>query len=384
MRRLLGPFLIGVLLACNNTSSNVIDYDQIADVEGLVTQIVTTRMESIAAAEVVTTTACGGKETTEVVARQVERDAVLGIGDPQVARIVDVTLREGPGSLEKTVQPSEATLVYETRSVLDIQVECLTSGQTELTFRNARGSVTCNGGGGFLDHLVSIGQELGVGDALALGVITAVDDNAVFGSSPDVHGRQAQSEDHVTTHAVGARRESDLAAAINGTNRALPCGEDADGLTLCASQNTFPDEDVVVFTHVVRGDIPLETGLNYQYGFVMLDDDDASNDYVPTPQFENDFFRDTDLWYVVTHEPGAGWELAVTDARDGGFLDVDSDARVRIRGNAMVLLIPSSELALERPSYRVTAFEHTGDFGLQGGAWSADIEPPVADPLREW
>ena len=120
----------------------------------------------------------------------------------------------------------------------------------------------------------------------------------------------------------------------------------------------------------------------YQYAVVFDADGDATNNYVPDPAFENDFFRDSDRWYEATYSPSEGWKLTVTDARNNNFTEIASAARIIISENAFVLVVPASEFEVSEPSYRVTAFCHEGDFGLNPGSfWSGDLDPPVSDGL---
>ena len=91
---------------------------------------------------------------------------------------------------------------------------------------------------------------------------------------------------------------------------------------------------------------------------------------------------DSDRWYEATYSPSEGWKLKVTDARNNNFTEIASAARVIISENAFVLVVPASEFSVAEPAYRVTAFCHEGDFGLNPGSfWSADVEPPVAEGL---
>ncbi len=48
----------------------------------------------------------------------------------------------------------------------------------------------------------------------------------------------------------------------------------------------------------------------------------------------------------------------------------------------MVLAVPASEFAVARPEYRITAYRHTGDWGLPDGSeFNLDVIPPVDEPL---
>ncbi len=170
----------------------------------------------------------------------------------------------------------------------------------------------------------------------------------------------------------------------NGAARfesAFPCGEGPVGTTLCASGNAFSEGDWVYVAATVAEDLVLDdsTG-SYQLAFVFDADGNANNNYVPAPQYPNDFFQGTDKWYQALYTPGSGWELQVSDQRLGGG-QVVSDARFILAGRQLALLLPRSELDGSSPRFRVTAFRHEGDYGLSGGPWSASYAPALNEPL---
>ena len=49
-------------------------------------------------------------------------------------------------------------------------------------------------------------------------------------------------------------------------------------------------------------------------------------------------------------------------------------------GNLVLLVVPASEFQVDLPTYRVTSFNHMGDWGFDN-AWSADVQPTVAQGL---
>ena len=66
------------------------------------------------------------------------------------------------------------------------------------------------------------------------------------------------------------------------------------------------------------------------------------------------------------------------------LIKVASAARVIIRGNAMLLVVPRSEFKVDKPKFRVTSFAHKGDFGIKPPhVWSGDPTPAVDQPLAE-
>ncbi len=175
-----------------------------------------------------------------------------------------------------------------------------------------------------------------------------------------------------------------LLAAFSQTNPdvAFPPGDGPVGHTLYADSTTeSPEGDHVVVYQTVDGDIPLDSpDRTMQFGFVFDSDDDTANNYFGLAPFTNDFFNNTDRWYEVRFQPGSGWTLDCIEANT--FAKVPSAARVVIRGNAMMLVVPASEFAVANPLFRVTTFSHDGTWGLPAPHdWSGDPTPAVGDAL---
>lgn len=104
-----------------------------------------------------------------------------------------------------------------------------------------------------------------------------------------------------------------------------------------------------------------------------------------TPRFPNDFFQGSDRWYEAKYAPGAGWTLTASDVRSNKPVAVSSAARVVIKDNVMVLVVPTSEFKVPKPKYRVTVFRHTGDFGINPPHnYGGSIWPAVADGLSAY
>ena len=164
----------------------------------------------------------------------------------------------------------------------------------------------------------------------------------------------------------------------------FPEGQGPDGFTVAANtplQLAEGDYHIVHFS--CEGVIPIvstDATVIYQYAFVFDSDGNTANNYTTA---NNDFFNDTDQWYVMSYTDAGGWVLTVSTAFDGNITEVASAARVIIKDNAMTLLVPASEFAVPDPDYRVTAFCHNGDFGINPPYnWSGDLHPPVADGLE--
>jgi hypothetical protein len=141
---------------------------------------------------------------------------------------------------------------------------------------------------------------------------------------------------------------------------------------------------VHVVVHVLSGAVPLfDTTHHYQYGFVFDADGDPSNNYEADASYPDDFFAGTDRWYEAAYTPSAGWSLKATDATT--FAPVQTSARIALVNDTVTLLVPASEMTAESPRYRVTAFEHKGDYGIaEPHDWKGDVEPPVAEGLSSF
>lgn len=144
----------------------------------------------------------------------------------------------------------------------------------------------------------------------------------------------------------------------------FPCGAGPNGYTVCPSMPASMDEGDYFFAYLsTEADIPLSSDRFITYGFVFDGDGNPNNNYVPHPSFPDDYFKDTDRWYTLDYDPVTGWTLVCRDATNSVITEVPTAARAIIRGNSVMLVVPSSEFAAAEPSYRVTAFTHTGDYG---------------------
>lgn len=175
-----------------------------------------------------------------------------------------------------------------------------------------------------------------------------------------------------------------FAPPLASVDEDFPCGTSGGRTVLCGSQSVFPPGEYVTAAIVTVGAIPLADAERlHQYGFVFDADGDASNNYQASSQFPNDFFDNTDRWYVASYSPADGWSLQVSDASGGSISSATSAARIIIEGQTMRLIVPATEFAISCPDYRMTAFTHTGDYGINPPHdWSADVEPAVALPLE--
>ncbi|MFC1502513.1 T9SS type A sorting domain-containing protein [bacterium] len=162
----------------------------------------------------------------------------------------------------------------------------------------------------------------------------------------------------------------------------LAVGESSGGMPE-KSSGMMVDEDYLIFFNVMQDTIPLIDPENYyQFGFVFDIDGDTTNNYQPAPEFAYDFYQDTDYWIEVIYDPAFGWFMFVNDVSNGELYPADSDAKMIIVGNTLITFVPKDEFLADVIGYRMTAYRHTGDWGMTSGDWDGDVQPPVAEGLR--
>ena len=172
-----------------------------------------------------------------------------------------------------------------------------------------------------------------------------------------------------------------------GAGPTFPPGQGAEGFTVAADPSaSMTAGEYVTFYLSTKADIPLDGDELLTYSVVCDSDLDASNDWVPNPAFPDDFYKGTDRWYQLDYAPGSGWRFDCTQVGPGNTLTVvPSAARVIVRGDTVLFVVPRSEFAVSNPPFRVTTFAHTGDFGQNPPyTWSGDPTPTVADGLQTW
>ncbi|MGD8860451.1 MAG: hypothetical protein PVI30_10610 [Myxococcales bacterium] len=194
--------------------------------------------------------------------------------------------------------------------------------------------------------------------------------------------QKAGAGDATEVHVYGAAEYADVSDTHLGEafeNTLFPCGSSERGYTLCPSVTRMPAGDYYLIYSVLKGTVPLSDPTSfYTYAFVFDGDGDPQNDFEPLPDYPFDFFQATDRWYEAKYDPTAGWSLKVSEVVDNDPADASTAARIILRDNVVALIVPASEFLTPRPRYRVTAFRHAGDFGLNPPFdWNGDVEPPV-------
>lgn len=210
------------------------------------------------------------------------------------------------------------------------------------------------------------------------GLVAYVEAEQLLGcvwNSPETDCREPRENERLQV-GVDPLLRLDPTSANRLLNETFPCGATGDKLVICAAGANATAQDYV-YLATVTGD-PIDTadptGL-YQYGFVFDADGDTANNYQGSPAYPGDFWIGSDTWYELTYAPGVGYQVRVRDVRLG-YADVTSAARFVVQGRELALLVPRAELGAN-PSARISAFRHEGDWGLEGGPWSADYLPPL-------
>ena len=171
-------------------------------------------------------------------------------------------------------------------------------------------------------------------------------------------------------------------------NEAFPLGQGQYGYTVKAEPSVpLTEGEYCTFWMSVSDDIPLaDPTKHYTYAFVMDSDTNPANNYVASPNFPNDFFKDTDRWYELTYDPTNGWRVTCKVVGPGNSVStVPSAAHMVINGDSILLFVPRSEFVVAKPPFRATSFCHNGDYGLNPPhEWAGDPTPSVDDPLHAW
>jgi hypothetical protein len=163
------------------------------------------------------------------------------------------------------------------------------------------------------------------------------------------------------------------------------CGQRVDDiLTACAGE-PMPPGPMLVAIQRLAGPVPHEPSEDLViYSLVVQGNSDPADDFEPLSAFPDDYYQGTDRWYELVWTAARGWIMTV----DRG--ETSSVARATIWDDAVVFFVPLSEMSVEAPPFRLTAFASTdasfnsdtsgGDVhpGGQGGPWTL-AEPVLGE-----
>ena len=239
------------------------------------------------------------------------------------------------------------------------------------------------GGAPEMDNLIRVGNDVfGPGtvgaDALCAFADDQVSTEPVLHSSEDISSVE-RALDHTSTFARGGIRITLTQAELDNLAYHYPCGQHGTGQTLCDSQDALSPGDYIVAYNVLHSDVVTDDGEYYTYGFPFDGDGDLTNNYV-SMDFPNDFYQTSDRWWAASKLSEGDFMLESVDARDGYFDWMQTDARMLVTGNLVMLVVPASEFEVDLPTHRATCFNHLGDWGYND-PWYGDVQPTVAQGL---
>lgn len=141
----------------------------------------------------------------------------------------------------------------------------------------------------------------------------------------------------------------------------IPCGMTGDPEVgvVCTDGAVGADGEVYFVMFMVMDESIHQYDSYESYAFVFDSDLDPLNNFVSLPEFDYDFFQNTDVWYICSYTPVEGWSFTAVRA-DGS--SVDSRARAFIYKNMFIALIPQDELGADGFSYRGVAEVHDGTY----------------------
>ena len=160
----------------------------------------------------------------------------------------------------------------------------------------------------------------------------------------------------------------------------------ADVLPSSLLRNAQIDTDGSVLVGIELAEpIPFDaTDVRLTYAAVFDRDNNEANNFQALPQFDLDFFQNTDLWYEVQLIPGPGWRVQRRVWTGASALSTPTDAIAIVSGRVLLLIIPRSEFpdGPREVPFRVSAFAAapTDPFGLLTGLAIGDTAPSVRDP----
>ena len=179
--------------------------------------------------------------------------------------------------------------------------------------------------------------------------------------------------------------EVDLRIIKKFGNTLFPCDSEIPGGFVVCTDDPVPFEpgDVHMFIFTVGAEIPIANpDFFYTYSVVLDADGDPSNNFEFTPPNDWDYYQNTDRWYMLDWKPDIGdWTLSVMDIVQNIY-PFPSAARAVVMGDIVVFFIPASEIAVENPGYRITAFGQDISFDPDSNCGDVSGADPT-EPLRE-
>ena len=163
--------------------------------------------------------------------------------------------------------------------------------------------------------------------------------------------------------------------AFIGSSPAFPLGSGSDISVYAADTQVgmTPGDYRVIFFGLDGTFGQIDSSRHWRFAVAVDSDGQAGNNFVPDAQFANDPLQGTDRWYLLDYVPGEGWSVRLIDATG---TEQGSALRVIQLANALVFVIPKSEIPGPGAGYRVVSFTHTGDGGMGANHdWSGDHHP---------
>lgn len=262
--------------------------------------------------------------------------------------------------------------------------ECDPSSATEL----CTGSKTCDSQCQCQGSGTSLPPSVGVlGDYFGIPLATLEEGYVLFPLETILHSSasvpsKSVAGDHTTITGMFAGTFT-LDASTIGTF-SCGAGPGPGDFTVCPPGGApLTPGPTIVIIQSLGGPMPFtDTGNVYQYGTVFDENGIPSDNYTPSPQYPNDFFGGTDLWFEAARTSSGVWSLKSTNAAGGTLTPATTSAHFFISDSAIGLLVPASEMSIALPPFRVTAFRHTGDYGMNPPYdWDGSVYPAVADGL---
>ena len=180
---------------------------------------------------------------------------------------------------------------------------------------------------------------------------------------------------------LGAVAAFHLTLNIDG---AAACGKTGAATELCAPGATgalAPGKYVVVAGFLAGPPLPTTDMTNRFTDTLLFDRDGNTTNNYASAMYRYDTWTNADTVLMVQQNKGAPPVFSVTDATNSGRAPLASAARFVTARNMFLWIVPAQEVPHD--NFRMTAFEDAGDFGLQGGPWSAGNDPiSVQDPLN--